>query len=145
MTVDVTCEVTIARPRREVARFMFDPRNDALWTQAVIECRPLGEGPLRAGSQVERVVKFLGRRMRYLIEVTDHGAERFVEMRVNDPFPMHIRYELADHQGGTQARIHCQGEGTGFFRMAGPLLSKMVKRSITSDLSNLKKHLEVSA
>ena len=30
-------------------------------------------------------------------------------------------------------------------RMAGPLLSKMVKRSILSDLTNLKKHLEVSA
>lgn len=145
MTVDITSEVAIARPRGEVAAFMFDPRNDTLWTTGVVECRPLSAGPLITGSRVERVTKFLGKKMTYLVEVTAHGEEQFVEMRVKEPFPMHIRYELADHRGGTLARIRCQGEGAGFFRIAGPLLSRMVRRSVTNDLANLKECLEGSA
>ncbi|HRI48745.1 MAG TPA: hypothetical protein PLW65_01075 [Pseudomonadota bacterium] len=91
------------------------------------------------------MTKFLGKKMTYLVEVTAHGEEQFVEMRVKEPFPMHIRYELADHRGGTLARIRCQGEGAGFFRIAGPLLSRMVRRSVTNDLENLKECLEGSA
>jgi hypothetical protein len=142
LTVDITAEVLIARPRSEVAAFMFEPRNDARWTRAVVECRPLSPGPLRTGAKVERVTKFLGRRMSYLFEVMDHGEDRFVELRVDEPFPMHIRYELADHPSGTQASIRCQGEGSRFFRMAGPLLSRMVRRNIRQDLANLKQCLE---
>jgi hypothetical protein len=142
MSVDVVAEVVVARPREQVAAFMFEPRNDAIWTTGVVECRPLTEGPLRTGAKVERVSKFLGRRFGYLVEVTDHAPARFAQMRVTEPFPMNIRYELEDAPGGTRARIRCQGEATGFFRVAAPLMSRMVKRSITNDLENLKEYLE---
>ena len=145
MSVDVTAAVRIDRPRQEVATFMFDPRNDAIWTTGVVESRPLSEGLLRTGARFERVSKFLGRRFSYLVEVTDHGEGRFVEMRVTEPFPMQIRYELEDDGAGTQARIRTSGEGTGFFRVAAPLLSRMARRSITSDLEHLRDYLESRA
>jgi hypothetical protein len=142
MSVDVSPDIVIARPRREVAAFMFDPRNDLRWTGGIVACRPLDEGPLRKGTRVERTSRFLGREFSYLVEVVDHGEERFVSMRVTKPFPMQIRYELEDEGTGTRARIRATGEATGFFRIAGPLLSKMVRRSIGKDLSNLKRCLE---
>jgi hypothetical protein len=142
MSVDVSSEVLIARPRAEVAAFMFEPRNDALWTTGVVDCKPLTEGLLQTGSRVERTSKFLGRRFSYLVEVTDYAPNTFVEMRVAEPFPMHIRYELEDQDGGTRARIRTRGEATGFFRVAAPLLGRMVRRSITNDLENLKEYLE---
>jgi hypothetical protein len=142
MTVDVAPDIFIDRPRARVAAFMFEPKNDALWTTGVIECRPLTEGPLRTGSRVERVSKFLGRNFAYLVEVVDHEDARFVAMRVTEPFPMEIRYELEDEAGGTRARIRARGEATGFFRLAGPLLSRMVRRSIGNDLALLKECLE---
>lgn len=142
MSVDVVTEVVIARPRPEVAAFMFNPRNDALWTTGVVDCRPLTEGPLRTGSRVERVSKMLGRQFAYLVEVTAHAEEAWVEMRVAEPFPMRIRYELEDSPGGTRARIRAQGEATGFFRVATPFLNRMVRRSITNDLENLREYLE---
>jgi hypothetical protein len=142
MSVDVSPHVTIARPRAQVAAFMFEPRNDALWTRGVVSSRPLTEGPLRTGARVERVSRFLGRRFSYLVEVTDHAEGRFVEMRVTEPFPMRIRYELEDCQEGTLARIHAQGEATRFYRLAAPLLSRMVQRSIAADLAQLKACVE---
>lgn len=145
MGIDVQPQVLIRRPRAEVAAFMFDPRNDAIWTTGVVECRPLTEGPLRAGSRVERVVKFLGRRFGYEYEVVAADGERFVEMRVEQPFPMHVRYELEDAPGGTLARIRAQGDATGFFRVATPLMRRMVERNITKDLELLKRSVEERA
>jgi hypothetical protein len=142
MAVDVKVEVLIRRTRAEVARYMFDPRHDAVWTTGVVECHPQQPGLLRTGAKVQRVSKFLGRRLPYLIEVVDHADEHFVEMVATEPFEMHVRYELEDADGGTLARICTRGGGTGFFRVAAPFLGRMVRRSITSDLETLREVLE---
>jgi hypothetical protein len=142
MSVDVAPEVIIARPRADVAAFMFDPTKDMLWTGGIVDCKPLTRGLLRTGSRVERTSKFLGRRFSYLVEVMDHADDAFVAMRVTEPFPMEIRYELEDAPEGTRTRIRAKGEATGFFRVAGPLMSRMVKSSITKDLERLKKCIE---
>ena len=55
---------------------------------------------------------------------------------------MRIRYELADANGSTVASIRAQGDATGFFRMAAPLLGRMVRRNIQHDLETLKGYLE---
>ncbi|HZS36716.1 MAG TPA: SRPBCC family protein [Polyangia bacterium] len=142
--IDVTLEVLIHRPRPTVAAFMFEPRNDQRWTSGVVACRPLTDGPLRAGSRVERTAKFLGRRFAYEYLVTDADPERFVEMRVTQPFPMQIRYTLDDAPDGTVTRIRAQGEPSGFFRLASALVAPMVRRNIGKDLQNLKALLEAA-
>jgi hypothetical protein len=139
MTIAVREQVLIRRPRREVADFMFDPRNDAIWTSGVLEVRPLAEGHLTPGMRVERIARFLGRRFGYVYEVVSAENGRLVEMTVDNPFPMRIRYELDDAGEATVARILATGDGTGFFRVAGPLLEKMVGRTIRNDLRMLKK------
>jgi hypothetical protein len=125
--------------------FMFDPCNDAIWTTGVVESRPLTEVPLRTGSRVERISKFLGRQFGYQYKVVAADGERFVQMDVKEPFPMQIRYELESQPEGTLTRIRAQGDATGFFRLAAPLMSRMVRRNITHDLELLKKHLEARA
>ena len=142
MSVDVSCEVLIRRPRAAVAAVMFDPTRDAEWTTGVVEVRPLTEGRLRTGSRVERISRFLGRKFGYLVEVTDHEDDRRVVMGVTKPFPMTIHYELEDVDGGTLARIRTNGEPKGFFRIAGPAMTPMVRKNITHDLENLKAIVE---
>jgi hypothetical protein len=143
MSIDVETRVTIRRPRAEVAAFMFDPRNDMIWTKAVIACRQLDEGPLGKGTRVERTVKFLGRRFSYVYEVLEADLERFLELAVTQPFPMRVRYQLDDDgDGGTIAAIRTWGDATGFFRLAAPLMAPMVRKNITRDLELMKAHLE---
>jgi hypothetical protein len=124
---------------------MFDPRNDAAWTTGVVTSRPLTEGRLRAGSRVERRTRFLGREFSYVYYVVEADGDRFVEIRVDKPFPMQVRYELDDAANGTRARIHARGEAGGFFRLTAPLLALMVGRSIAVDLDNLRSELERKA
>ena len=142
VVVDVRPVLLVHRPRNEVAAFMFDPRNDAAWTTGVVSARPLTDGRLRVGSRVERTVKFLGRRFSYTYEVVAADPDRFVEMTVTQPFPMHVRYDLADAAEGTRTSIHATGEARGFFRLAAPFMNRMVRRNIAADLSNLKTLLE---
>jgi hypothetical protein len=144
MATDVRVELEIRRPRTEVAAFMFDPKNDATWTTGVVDVRPLTSGRLRVGSRVERTSKFLGRKFAYEYEVVDADADHLVAMHVEEPFPMHIRYELKDAEDGrgTIAAIHATGEAGGFYRLAAPLLNRMVRRSISNDLKALRDHLE---
>jgi hypothetical protein len=142
MSTDVRAQVTIRRPRSEVAAFMFDPTNDEVWTTGVIGVRPLTPGRLHRGSKVERTSQFLGRRFAYQYEVVDADEDRLVAMRVEQPFPMQIRYELEDAGEGTVVAIHARGDAGGFYKIAAPLLNRMVKRNIEKDLDALRAHLE---
>jgi hypothetical protein len=142
MAVDVRPTVLIRRPRAEVAVFMFDPRNDLRWTGGIIACRPAQPGPLVRGATVERTARFLGRTFTYGYQVTGHEPDQSVELTVNRPFPMVVRYELADAQGGTLVAIHATGNPGRFFRWATPMMARQVRRSITADLQRLRGCLE---
>jgi hypothetical protein len=142
VSVDVEREVLVKRARADVAAYMFDSKNDAAWTTGIVESRPLTEGRLRPGSRVERTTKFLGRKFSYVYYVVEADDDRFVEIRVDRPFPMQVRYELQDAANGTLARIRARGDAGWFFSLATPLLAMMVRRNIGADLENLRAELE---
>jgi hypothetical protein len=142
MTVDVRPSVVVHRPRAEVAAFMFDPANDLRWTGGITASTPARPGPLVEGATVERTARFLGRRFTYGYVVTRHEPERLVELAVDRPFPMRIRYELADHPDGTTVTIHATGTPGRFFGWATPLLARQVHRNIAADLGRLRDCLE---
>jgi hypothetical protein len=142
MTIDVRAAILIRRPRDVVADYMFDARHEAEWTTGVVVSRPLTNGALRPGSRVERVTKFLGREFTYQYCVTAREDDSAVDLSVDKPFPMRIRYELADEGCGTLASIRARGDAGRFFRIGGPLLALMVRRNIARDLAALKARLE---
>lgn len=143
MTIDVTAEAAIARPREEVARYALDYRNDPVWIGGIREAELVGEGPFGAGSRVRRVAKFLGRRIEYVLEVAELEPGRRIVMRsVKSPFPMLVTYEFDDAPAGTRARIRVRGDPSGSYRLSDHLMAPMVRRSIGKDVRRLKVLLE---
>jgi carbon monoxide dehydrogenase subunit G len=144
MSVDVTVEQAIARDRDTVARFVMDPANDTRWIKALTSVQTLnGDAPAGVGTQVERVASFLGRRIEYVNEIVALEPGRRLAMRsVKAPFPMEVTYELEDAGDGTLMRIRAAGDAGGFYRIAGPLLGKAVRRGIARDLAELKRVME---
>lgn len=140
MSTDVAVERRIERPREEVAAYASDWRNDEEWIGALDEVRLVQEEPL----QVARVAGFLGKRIEYVNEVVEHEPGRRLVMRsVKAPFPMTVTYEFEDAgDGGSVMRIRTQGDASGFYRVAGPLLARAVKRGLERDLATLKERLE---
>ncbi len=144
--MEVTAETVINRPRADVASFAMNPDNDPRWIGGISHARSLTDPPLARGTRVERVAKFLGKRIEYVNEVVEYDPLGMLVMRsVSGPFPMTIRYQFEEGPGGTLARIQVQGEAGGFFKVAGPVLALMVKRNVTKDLRTLKQLLESGA
>ncbi|MEO6145252.1 MAG: SRPBCC family protein [Dermatophilaceae bacterium] len=142
MAVDVRPVVLVHRSRTDVAAFMFDPRNDLRWTGGITSSSPAQPGPLVLGARVERTAKFLGRVFTYGYVVTAYQPDCLVELKVDRPFPMLVRYELEDAPGGTMVAIHAAGSPGRFFGWATPLMTRQVSRSIASDLDRLRACLE---
>ena len=143
MAVDCVAETTIARPRDEVAAYVMDWRNDPAWIRALTEVRLETDGPVGEGSRVARVARFLGRRIEYVNEIVELEPGRRLSMRsVKAPFPMEVDYEFEDAGAGSRVRIRARGDASGFYALAGPLLSRQVARAIEGDLGRLKALLE---
>jgi hypothetical protein len=144
VAVDVRPSVVVRRSPTEVAAFMFDPANDLRWTGGITSSTPAQPGPLSQGATVIRTARFLGRTFTYGYVVTRHEPDRLVELKVDRPFPMVVRYELARHPDGTVVTIHASGSPGRFFGWATPLMARQVRRSIAADLERLRACLEVS-
>jgi uncharacterized membrane protein len=140
MTTDVSVERRVECPRDEVAAYAADWRNDKEWIGALDDVRLVQEEPL----QVARVASFLGKRIEYVNEVVEHEPGRRLVMRsVKAPFPMTVTYEFEDAgDAASVMRIRTQGDASGFYRLAGPLLTRAVKRGLERDLGLLKQRVE---
>jgi len=145
MGVDVRPQLLVRRTRLDVAAYMFDPQHDLEWTGGITSSRTVTSGPVGEGTTVERSARFLGRRFTYRYVITDYDPGQRMEMRVDRPFPMTIRYELEDAPGGTLATIHATGSPGRFFGWLTPLMARQVRSSIAADLARLRDRLEESA
>ncbi len=144
MSIDVTAAIKIGRARGEVAIYATDASNDPLWIGGVVESGVLSDAPVRQGTRIARVAKFLGRRIEYVNEVIEYDpGVRLVMKSVSGPFPMTVSYEFEETDGGTLTQIHVRGEAEGFFKLAAPVLARFVRRSIMRDLETLKGLLEM--
>ena len=144
--MDVTAEALIRRPRDVVARFAMEPENDTKWIGGIREVKVLTDRPFGTGTQVERVASFRRRRIEYVLAVEEYDPQARLVMRsIKGPFPMLVTYEFDNADEGTLARIRVQGDAGGFYKLAAPLISRSVRRSITNDLKTLKTLLEPAA
>ena len=144
MPVDVTSDITIARPRADVAAYACDPDNATEWYENIKAVEWRSAPPLRVGSRVAFVAAFLGRRLDYTYEVRHLvPGERLVMSTDKGPFPMETTYEFSDAAGGaTRMTLRNRGEPSGFSKMAAPLMAKAMRRANGADLRRLKALLE---
>jgi Polyketide cyclase / dehydrase and lipid transport len=143
MAVDASVTGVIERPRDLVAAYLRDPTNDTEWIGGIRSARLLTPGPVGVGSQVERLAVFLGRRVEYVLEITDLTDDQLAMRSVRSPFPIRVRYGHRDAGGGaTRVSLRVEGDAGRFYALAGPLVGAAVHRSIARDLRNLKRVLE---
>jgi uncharacterized membrane protein len=143
MTVDVTTETEIDRPRADVASFAADPENAPSWYENITSARRLDDGPLAVGSRIEFTARFLGRQLTYTYEVQElRPGELLVMSTADGPFPMETTYAWADARGRTRMTLRNRGEPAGFSRVATPVLVAAMRRANRKDLARLKALLE---
>jgi Polyketide cyclase / dehydrase and lipid transport len=144
MAVDVVTAAVIARPRAEVAAFAADPGNATAWYENIEAVRWETDPPLRVGSRVAFVARFLGRRLQYTYEIRELvDGQRLVMSTSQGPFPMETTYTWADEgDGRTRMTLRNRGEPAGFARVGAPLMARAMRRANEKDLAKLKELLE---
>ncbi|MEU9685952.1 SRPBCC family protein [Amycolatopsis japonica] len=143
MSVDVRTEIVIDAPRDEVAAYAADPSKAPSWYANIKSVEWETPPPLAVGSKIAFVAEFLGRRLAYTYEVTDHvPGERLTMRTAQGPFPMETTYTWTTEGSGTRMTLRNQGTPAGFTKLAAPLLTTKMRHANTTDLHTLKALLE---
>jgi uncharacterized protein YndB with AHSA1/START domain len=147
MAVDVHTETTIARPVEVVAGYATDPANAPEWYANIDSVDWETEPPLRVGSKVAFVARFLGRRLSYTYEVVEFVPnERLVMRTAQGPFPMETTYTWQPAgDGSTRMTLRNRGEPSGFSKLTAPVMAAAIRRANTKDLGALRRLLEPHA
>lgn len=139
----VETTVQIERPSDEVFAYISNFENNPKWQSGQLEARFTSEGPLRVGSTYDQVAKFLGRKVVNTFEVLEYEPNRKVKASsISGSFPITFTRMVEPHDDGTEVTAIIEGDASGFFRLAEPLLARMVQRSVDADYQNLKRILE---
>ena len=143
MRVDVVNTVVINRPVAEVSQYAADPDNAPLWYENIKSVEWKTARPVRVGSQIDFVARFLGRRLAYTYEVIELVPGRQLTMRTpGPPFPMETTYTWENENGATRMALRNRGTPSGFSAWLAPVMSFMVGRANRKDLAVLKRRLE---
>ena len=144
MNVDVTTEAVIHRPPDEVAAYAAEPTNAPEWYVNIKSVEWKTPPPLRIGSKVAFVAKFLGRRIAYTYEIVEFVPGRRLVMRTAEgPFPMETTYTWdAAGSGATRMTLRNRGTPAGFSRLVAPFMAAAMRRANRKDLAALRARLE---
>ena len=144
MGVDVVTEIVIDRPVAEVGAYAADPSNAPEWYARIESVDWKTAPPLRIGSAVAFVARFLGRRLEYTYEFAEFvPGERLVMRTQQAPFPMETTYTwTALSDNFTRMTLRNRGEPSGFSRLTAPFMASAVRRANRKDLAKLKAVLE---
>jgi ligand-binding SRPBCC domain-containing protein len=138
--------ISIDAPAATVFGYLTDPENATVWQSSLLEARFSPDGPVQKGTRISEVRKVLGRRIESEVEVTEVEPSRtFAGRVVSGPVPWEFRYTFDEANGGTRLSFHMEGEPGGFFRLAEPLVVKIVTKQIEGDFATLKELLEGGA
>ena len=143
MPVDVTVEAVIRRPVDEVAAYTADPGNAPEWYANIRSVEWRTEPPVRVGSRMVFVARFLGRTLAYTYEVVELvPGSRLVMRTAHGPFPMETTYTWTPVPGGTLMTLRNTGDPAGFARVAAPVMERAMRRATGKDLLRLASVLE---
>ncbi|MEX2624749.1 MAG: SRPBCC family protein [Acidimicrobiia bacterium] len=140
MAVDVLTEVVIDRPVELVAAYAADPGRAPEWYKNIESVTWETPPPLRIGSRLGFVARFLGRRLSYTYEVRDYvPGERLVMATAEGPFPMETTYTWsASGHGATRMTLRNRGEPAGFSKVTALAMAAAMRRANQKDLANLR-------
>ena len=140
----VTTTVDIDRAQPDVFAYLSDFENNPVWQNGMKSCRWTSPAPHGVGATYDQVAEFLGRRIVSSFAVVEHQPGRRVKITsTSGPFPI-TETRSVEPLGDGRCRVDVvvEGDASGFFRMAEPLLRPMVARSVTGDYQRLKQVLE---
>jgi uncharacterized membrane protein len=142
--IEVTASLVIGRPAGEVFEFLADMANNPRWQRGMRSCTWTSEPPVTVGSTYDQVASFLGRRIVSSFEVVELSPGERIRIRTTGgTMPIDVTRTVLPTGGGScSVSAIVRGDPSGVFRVAEPVLRRMVERSVRGDYRRLKALLE---
>lgn len=141
--IRVQSSININRKPEEVFAYIANFENNPAWQAGMIEAHFTSEPPLAVGSTYTQVAKFMGRRVDSNFTVLEYEPNRLVKIATTSgSFPITVTRTVTPDGASTLVEARIEGDATGFFKIAEPLMRIMVQRSVDADYRQLKNLLE---
>ena len=141
--IQVTVNIQIDRPPAEVFAYIANFENNPKWQSGMVSARFTSTGPLSSGSTYEQEARFLGRPVFSSFEVIAYEPGQCIKITtVSGSFPITVTRSVQPNGSGSDVTAVIEGDASGFFRLAEPLLEAFVRRSVEGDYRRLKTLLE---
>jgi carbon monoxide dehydrogenase subunit G len=140
--------VTINRPIEDVFAFVSDPQNWPKWISGASEAKQTSAGSVGIGTTFTQVTHFMGRQFEVKATVTEYEpSSKFAVENDGKPVPYGNTFNL--ERVGSSTRLHdvltASGDVSGLFKLAEPLMERVLRRQFEKDHETLKDLLEARA
>jgi uncharacterized protein YndB with AHSA1/START domain len=133
----------INRPMEDVFAYLSDPQKHAEWVGPVVSDSNQSEGTTHQGTTFHEEGKLLGRRVGSEWTVTKYDPPRTYEQETRiGKARMRVAFTLTAEGDGTRIDQVTEGETGGLFRLADPVVARVLKNQQQADLDNVKLILE---
>jgi uncharacterized membrane protein len=141
----IVVEQEIARPTEIVWEYLENAEHNPEWLSNMRSARWSTEPPVAVGSRYDQLARFLGKDVRTSFEVTalEPGRSITISSLPGSSFPIRITREV-EPLGPERTRVRetAEGDSSGFYRVAEPLMRPVVRRNIAQAYRRLKQLLE---
>ena len=138
--------IEINRPVEQVFAAMADTKNQPQWDPGLLETHLTPDGPVRVGTKITEVRKFMGRTSENTGEVIEFEPNaKITRKSVDSPMTVVGTLTFAPTPKGTKISWRWDLQFSGFFVLVGPLIAIAMKRGAETILRGLKDRLESGA
>jgi len=140
--ITVKSSVTVNRPPMDVFDYIRNQDNASQWLSGWRETRPTNETEGVGYTWID-VLEMFGRPVEAEFELTDFEPGRhFTFKSISGSFPVSGVYSFAPSGDGTEITFELKAEPGGFFKLAEPLIGRMMQRQWDANAANLKDIME---
>jgi carbon monoxide dehydrogenase subunit G len=135
--------VDIAKPVHQVWEYLINPDNVSEWQASALSSHQISDGEMRVGTHLQDERRFLGRRARSEVEVTEFEPERLFTLHgISGPVRFTVRHRLEETGEGTRLKIEAEADPGGIGRLMRPVIEHAASHEIRKDFDRLKEKLE---
>jgi len=143
MSVDIESTVRVECHAEKAFAFIADFENNPNWQGGMVSARWTSDPPVGVGSTYDQEARFMGKTIITRFQVTAYEPGRSISIEsVESTFPLQITRRVEPTDTGCVITAHVRGQPGGLFKLAAPLMRRMVKRSVDKDYARLKALLE---
>lgn len=142
--MEVTSSIDIARDADDVFAYLADMSNNPQWQGGQQRCEWTSPPPHGLGSTYDQEARFLGKTIVSAFEVVEYEPGRVIRIKTTGgTMPIDVtRTVRPTGDRSTRVEAIVRGDPPRWMAMLGPVMRRMVQRSVRQDYEQLKTLLE---